>query len=134
MQMPDRYAPVRALLGTEPYRRTRRTTGYAGGSLFISNEPIKKFIKIHVFLINKALSDLDDQLFTEMIKSAYLGSTVFTVVRHKDGENRTFDAQCKIDMAVYIGACDIDAAVDMGIARGIGLNVRESLSHLEWIC
>lgn len=69
-----------------------------------------------------------------MIKSAYLGTTVFTVVRHKDGENRTFDAQCKIDMAVYIGASDIDAAVDMGIARGIGLNVRESLSHLEWIC
>lgn len=53
-----------------------------------------------------------------MIKSAYLGTTVFTVVRHKDGENRTFDAQCKIDMAVYIGASDIDAAVDMGIARG----------------
>ncbi|MGF3666143.1 hypothetical protein, partial [Salmonella enterica] len=30
------YAPVRARLVREPYRRIRKTSGYAGGYLFIS--------------------------------------------------------------------------------------------------
>ncbi|WP_337065512.1 hypothetical protein, partial [Klebsiella oxytoca] len=32
------YAPVRALLVTKPYRRIRKTSGYAGGYLFFFAE------------------------------------------------------------------------------------------------
>ncbi|MCL8730608.1 hypothetical protein NP313_18075, partial [Salmonella enterica] len=44
------YAPVRARLVREPYRRIRKTSGYAGGYLFISIRTVikilsKKFIK-----------------------------------------------------------------------------------------
>ena len=35
MQVSDRYAPARALLVTESYRRIGRPTGYAGRSLFM---------------------------------------------------------------------------------------------------
>ncbi|WP_080053263.1 hypothetical protein, partial [Salmonella enterica] len=41
------YAPVRARLVREPYRRIRKTSGYAGGYLFVSPEPVTVTDNLH---------------------------------------------------------------------------------------
>ncbi|MEY7586918.1 hypothetical protein AB9C82_16795, partial [Salmonella sp. 237J8] len=49
------YAPVRARLVREPYRRIRKTSGYAGGYLFV-------FLRCHIVQFQRTTNKLNGKI------------------------------------------------------------------------